>query len=53
MEQKLKTIRGKFHKALSLRLPDWKQNFAIKTDASKVAFGSVLGQLDKGETSVP
>ena len=40
---KLKTT---FHAALSLFIPDWSKPFVIRTDASKIAVGSVLGQYD-------
>ena len=41
---KLKTT---FHAALSLFIPDWSKPFVIRTDASKIAVGSVLGQYDE------
>jgi hypothetical protein len=39
-------IKLAFHEALSIYLPDWSKPFVIRTDASKVAVGSVLGQHD-------
>ena len=38
-------IKKRFHAHLSLALPDWTKPFVVKTDASKIAVGSVLGQF--------
>ena len=35
-----------FHEALQLYIPDWSKLFVIRTDASRIAVGSVLGQYD-------
>ena len=45
-QRAFEAIRDKFHETLSLHVPDWNRDFVIKTDASKVAVGSVLGQTD-------
>ena len=47
---KLKTT---FHAALSLFIPDWSKPFVIRTDASKIAVGSVLGQYDENGSFKP
>ena len=48
--EKLKTT---FHAALSLFIPDWSKPFVIRTDASKIAVGSVLGQYDENGSFKP
>ena len=40
------TIKKEFHSGLSLFIPEWSKDFVIKTDASKVPVGSVVGQYD-------
>ena len=45
-QRAFEAIRDKFHETLSLHLPDLNRDFVIKTAASKVAVGSVLGQTD-------
>ena len=47
---KLKTT---FHAALSLFIPYWSKPFVIRTDASKIAVGSVLGQYDENGSFKP
>ena len=45
VEQKaFDNLKKEFHNALSLFLPDWNRPFIIRTDASSIAVGSVLGQ---------
>jgi hypothetical protein len=46
-------IKNKFHESLSLHIPDWSTPFVIKTDVSKVAVGSVLGQFQSDGSFKP
>ena len=44
-EAAFENIKKKFQETLSLYIPDWIKPFVIKTDASKIAVGSVLVSL--------
>ena len=52
-QSSFENIKNELCSALSLHLPDWSRPFIIKTDASKVAVGSVLGQLDDNNNFIP
>ena len=46
-------VKLAFHEGLLLYIPDWSKPFLIRTDASKVAVGSVLGQTDSNGSFRP
>ena len=46
-------VKLKFHSALSLFLPDWSKPFVLRTDASQIAVGSVLGQFNQDGSFQP
>ena len=52
-EAAFKNIKKKFQETLSLHIPDWTKPFVIKTDASKIAVGSVLGQFEANGSFKP
>ena len=52
-EAAFENIKKKFQENLSLYIPDWTKPFVIKTDALKIAYGSVLGQFEAKKSLKP